>query len=80
MATEANQTIYPQIESQERGGEQWWVETYSSGGLTKREYFAGLAMQAILSKTFNHMSIDDSVTIGAVMYADKLIDELNKRQ
>jgi hypothetical protein len=46
-------------------------------GLTKREYFAGLAMQGLLGV------IDDGdtpsvVAKSAVMTADALIDELNK--
>jgi hypothetical protein len=46
-------------------------------GLTKREHFAGLAMQGLL-----HVIKDDDkpsiVAKAAVMTADALIDELNK--
>lgn len=48
-------------------------------GLTKREYFAGLALQAILSspnlKTDNY----EMITIDAVGYADALLKALDKQ-
>jgi hypothetical protein len=49
------------------------METY--GGLTKREWFAGLAMQGLLASG----EIDvGTVTSWAVGYADALIAELAK--
>lgn len=45
-------------------------------GLTKREYFAGLAMQGILSSKNANPTI--SVRIWAVAEADALIAELSK--
>ena len=46
-------------------------------GLTKREYFAALAMQALLSD--NHLSaIPSKYAEFAVLSADALIAELNK--
>jgi hypothetical protein len=54
------------------------IETYPYG-LTKREYFAGLAMQgwiACQSETFRGEA--DSVARRAVEYADALLAELEK--
>lgn len=47
-------------------------------GLTKREYFAGLALQALLSSP--HLETDDFeiVSTDAVNYADALLKELDK--
>lgn len=53
--------------------------TLPAGGVTKREYFAGLAMQALVS---TYTISRDEVTIGtaetAVRYADALLAELEK--
>jgi len=55
-----------------------WNEVKSKSiGLTKREYFAGLAMQGLLSnpnKTSNPIQISED----AVMYADELLKQLEK--
>ena len=50
--------------------------TYERRGLTKREYFAAIAMQGILSSKIQ----TDSVFVAnyAVEYADALIEALNK--
>lgn len=52
--------------------------TTSHYGLTKREYFAGLALQALLSSP--HLETDDYEIISkdAVGYADALLKELDK--
>jgi hypothetical protein len=47
-----------------------------SGGLTKREYFAALAMQGLTSFA-SPLTVYERVN-RAVEYADALIDELNK--
>lgn len=44
-----------------------------SVGLTKREYFAAMAMQGLLIAQGNKAKPSD-----AVAYADALVDELNK--
>ena len=44
-------------------------------GLTKREHFAGLAMQAILTK--GDISNQSEVASDALAYADELLAELN---
>lgn len=43
-------------------------------GLTKREYFASMAMQAMISIKFS----TEIAAIHAVIYADNLIEQLNK--
>ena len=48
--------------------------TYGDPGLTKREYFAAIALQGILSQDDNGPT--DAAT-WAVEYADALIDALN---
>jgi len=45
----------------------------SEYGLTKREYFAAMALQGLLANP--NISV---VTSDAVIYADRLIEELNK--
>ena len=53
-------------------------------GLTKREYFAGLAMQGLLGSpaTINNKSdkTPQDIASASVFVADALIVELNKRQ
>jgi hypothetical protein len=63
---------------------------YISQGITKREYYAGLAMQGVLSNSeelkrlrdyaSNHkrFSIDQLVAESGVYYADALLEELSK--
>jgi hypothetical protein len=48
-------------------------------GLTKREHFAGLAMQGFLASNGNR-SIRGSIPTIAVEYADALLAELDKVQ
>jgi hypothetical protein len=47
----------------------------SSYGLTKREYFAAMALQGLLANRHE----DYLLTEKAVMYADALIEQLNKQ-
>ena len=46
-------------------------------GLTKREYFAAMAMQGMLSKSTGRYPVSEIVN-DAVGAADALIEELNK--
>jgi hypothetical protein len=48
-------------------------------GLTKREYFAAMAMQGLLAR-HNYLSDEDVVSRNAVDYADALLAELEKPQ
>ncbi len=47
---------------------------YISNGLTKREYFAAMALQGLLSNNNNYVYS----VISAVEFADDLIEELSK--
>jgi hypothetical protein len=50
-------------------------------GLTKREYFAGLAMQGVLSQNSKYSptpKLAANIAIRAVQIADALLEELNK--
>jgi hypothetical protein len=46
-------------------------------GLTKREYFAAMAMQGLLACP-NNVNMAQDIVKGAVIMADQLIIELNK--
>lgn len=46
------------------------------GGLTKREYFAAMALQGILS--CDNRTLGKIVAINAIRYADDLINQLNE--
>ena len=50
--------------------------TLSNGGLTKREYFAALAMQGMLSKSAGRYPTSEIIN-DAIGAADALIKELN---
>ena len=49
---------------------------YISTGLTKREYFAAMALQGLLANYGSSYSVQN--TMEAVYLADALIEELNK--
>jgi len=54
----------------------------SSDGLTKREYFAAMALQGILLRSqfqLEEITLDErkSITLAAVDFADDLIESLN---
>ena len=55
------------------------VEVTKLGSLTKREYFSGLAMQALISanKTSHTMEQYRIIANHAVACAEALLDELN---
>lgn len=54
--------------------------SYHSYGLTKREYFASMAMQGVLSDPTNESLSQKAIAIYAVEMADTLIKELNKER
>jgi cyanate lyase len=64
MATKANEPIQT-IE---------YNNNYISNGLTKREYFAAMALQGLLANNNNYVYS----VISAVEFADDLIEELSK--
>lgn len=51
----------------------------STSGLTKREYFAGLAMQGLCSHSGDYHQ-PEHLAQDAIMYADALLAELEKQQ
>ena len=57
---------------------------YTSGskGITKREYFAGLAMQGILDNPNTKPTNENAIIIAkfATFYADMLLEELSKNE
>lgn len=56
-------------------------EVYTIYGLSKREYFAGLAMQGLLANpSITGTTGTDSVAWSAVTMADKLLKELNSNE
>jgi hypothetical protein len=62
METKANEPAYPNI------------QVPSLKGLTKREYFAAMALQGLLGNNNNYVYS----VISAVEFADDLIEELSK--
>ena len=49
-------------------------------GLTKREYFAAMAMQALMNSSIYELGCDaDVITVQACNYADYLIFTLNEK-
>lgn len=51
----------------------------TDGGLTKREYFASMALQGMVSRMGIDTSKDKSFVVeNSVKYADMLIEQLNK--
>ncbi len=57
---------------------------FTQRGLTKREYFASMAMQGMLAHPGTIADMPqkhpDTVAKAAVIYADALIEELNKEE
>ena len=59
-------------------GTEYFTTWQGQVGLTKREYFAGLAMQGIVTKEkFNDLDVTDIAYV-AVKMADDLLKELDK--
>ncbi len=77
--TNGNDLAFPSSKEYSEGGTDFLdapvIIQRESFGLTKREYFAAMAMQSILTYSKNHISRIASDSIAA---ADALINELNK--
>ncbi len=73
LETKANDPIHNVINSKKDYSED---NIYKSNGLTKREYFAAIALQGLLP-TKIYTSIEEDAKY-AVKLADILIEELNK--
>ena len=70
MKTNPHDPVYDDLQP----GEKW---LHNHGPLTKREYFAAMAMQGVLANSSLNTSLADDGKI-AVAAADALIAELNK--
>ena len=53
-----------------------YMDNYTSEGLTKREYFASMALQGMLAKYGSDYQVNNAKE--AIYWADALIEELNK--
>jgi hypothetical protein len=79
---EANEPAFPGLQTFERfNDERGAYEEYTlpAGGLTKRQYFAAVAMQGLTANSVpgqHHMPAN--LAQEAVQYADALIAELEK--
>ncbi len=67
------QLVYPRVAFDKNGHITTWDKEFQ--GLNKREYFAGLAMQALIT---NGKVRQVGVAICAVAFADDLLKELEK--
>jgi hypothetical protein len=77
MSTTANDPINPCVIIGKNGcGNQGTIPDRNVYGLTKREYFAAMAMQGLCS--LSSFLDDEDVASYAVKQADLLIKELNK--
>jgi hypothetical protein len=73
--TEGNDSAYGFVDNRSSD----YVDNEVRYGLSKREYFAAMAMQGMVSKT-NDYNYARAIAEVAVKYADELINELNKSQ
>lgn len=78
----ANEPAYPAIETRPAYDDErnLYAETYSVGGLTKREYFAAMAMNGLLAGEYRDTSDRqlETVSVWAVKHADALLAELER--
>lgn len=66
---------FPHKDLEYDGGDQYRI---IRNGLTKREYFAAMAMQGLIMR--DAVISDKSAATKAVSFADAMIKELNKEQ
>lgn len=52
--------------------------SFTQYGLTKREYFAGLVMQAMVSRSDKHDGWSESESVQCLCIADSLLEALSK--
>jgi hypothetical protein len=82
MNTNGNAPISPcEVQINDKGDvfqNQISRDSYTASGLTKREHFAAMAMQGILSNTQQLFMSDIEVGEKATEIADALISALNK--
>lgn len=75
MKTKPNEPIAAFTELDEQGRPYQYYK-----GLTKREHFAGLAMQGIIANQSCYTLKDNQKAEYAIIMADLLIEELNRTQ
>jgi hypothetical protein len=75
----ANAPAHPQLEEVTSGGSADKAVFKSTPGLTKREYFAGLALQGLLSAERMQAEEGSYVALKAVKLADALLWALEKK-
>ena len=75
---------FPTVKSEQFESEYALSRVWSEGGLTKREYFAGLAMQGLLAHTCDESMPKDlnerDIALRAVKCSDALLAELAKEK
>ena len=81
--TNGSDAAQPQITTEptstfSRFGEHHYGDVTSSGGLTKREYFAAMALSGMVANYDRLQDGDNSVAVDAVRLADRLIEALNQ--
>lgn len=72
-----NEPIYPQLEARPHPMDATIVINESSGGMTYRQWLAGMAMQGLLANDSDRRP--ENIAKDAVEYTDALIAELNKQ-
>lgn len=73
-----NEPAFPQIETGSNYDGEYNGNIYSTGGLTKREYFAVRILQLLISNPEDFTPKGLDLVVDARQYADALIAELNK--
>lgn len=85
-----NESAFPNLK--EVGAGSWGIRYSMTGGLTKREWFAGLAMLSFKKKHLGEYSYNDiherkqhkadaqRIAQSALLYADALIAELERKE
>ena len=83
--TNGNDSAHPEIFTDlDKYNPEASGDTYSTGGLTKRELFAAMAMEGMIAGITKMDDIGiithapNSIAEIAIVYADTLIDTLNK--
>lgn len=79
MSDNGKESAFPRINPDYDGN---WNKEHHMGGLTKREYFAGLAMQGLLMGTHGKddailKDFIECVATDAIKCADELLKQLN---
>lgn len=74
----SEQSAFPEIKTTQSGDGKIPL-VYSNGGLTKREYLAGIALQGILSNAEPDTIRDTKTMVGyCIVVADELLKQLEK--